>query len=509
MSCLLLSASILIVTTTITGAAAVWLARTAARRYGFVDKPDGHRKLQSNAVAVSGGLGVLLGAVGGLVLVGLFVPEAASALTDRPEQTWSLLAAAVVIALVGLVDDLVSLRARHKLIGQIAAALILAGPGGYLIENISLFGNSIALGQAALPITLFWFLAAVNAINLLDGMDGLLGTIGIIIFGGVAAMAFSVGQLFVGFVALGMVGSLIGFLIFNLPPATVYLGDCGSMLIGLVIAALTITASLKGPAVAILAPAALLVLPILDTTAAIVRRKLTGRGLAIADRGHFHHELQRRGMNRWRVLGIAGGIGLIGTSGALVGILAQNDMFAVASAAVVVLLLLLTGWFGLAELRLLTARAYAVLDGARGRKDSVETAVHVQGRAEWRNLWRKLIDASNAMGVQSLRLDVNAPAWHESFHGRWDRSDSQIGAMPQNFWKLELPVVCREIVVGKMTVVGLPDGLPMGEQMASLWTILLEVETILPTLKRPTLSIATCGPEMPISPEPAALPASA
>ena len=506
---MLLTASILIVTTTITGAAAVWLARTVARHYGFVDKPDGHRKLQSNAIAVSGGLGVLFGALFGLLLVGLFMPDAASALLAKPEQTWSLLAAAVVIALVGLVDDLVAMRARQKLIGQIAAALILAGPGGYLIENISIFGNNIALGQAALPLTLFWFLAAVNAINLLDGMDGLLGTIGIIIFGGVAAMAFSSGQLFVGLVALGMFGSLIGFLIFNLPPATVYLGDCGSMLIGLVIAALTITASLKGPAVAILAPAALLVLPILDTTAAIVRRKLTGRGIASADRGHFHHELQRRGMNRWRVLGIAGGIGLIGTSGALVGILAQNDMYAVASAAAVVLLLLLTGWFGLAELRLISTRAYAVLDSARRKKDSVETAVHVQGRADWKGLWRKLIDASNAMGVQSLRLDVNAPAWHESFHGRWDRSDSQIGAMPQNFWKLELPVACRTVVVGKMTVVGLPDGLPMGEQMASLWTILLEVESILPALKRPVLVVVPMERDLPSVTEHVRLPASA
>src|SRR5205807_6415533 len=93
-------------------------------------------------------------------------------------------------------------------------------------------------------------------------------------------------------IAATMAGALAGFLCFNFPPATIFLGDCGSMLIGLFVGVLAIQSSLKGPAtVALTAPAALLIIPILDTSAAIVRRKLTGRSIFTTDRGHLHHVL--------------------------------------------------------------------------------------------------------------------------------------------------------------------------------------------------------------------------
>jgi len=470
---------------TVAGWLSVWLARWTARRLGFVDRPDGHRKLQTQNVALCGGLGVLLGPVLSLMLVPLWDATFLGNVREQLPKAVSLLVAAFVIALVGLVDDLVSLRARHKLVGQLLAALILVGPGGYVIDSIALFGNTIDLGHAAFPLTLFWFLAAINAINLLDGMDGMLGTIGIVILGAIGAMALSLNHVLVGYISLAMVGALLGFLYFNLPPATIYLGDCGSMLIGLVIAALTISASLKGPAVAILAPAAMLILPILDTTAAITRRKLTGRGLAIADRGHLHHELQRRGMNRWSVLAIAGVLGMIGSAGGLLGVIHQNDLYAIAATAVVVLILLTTGLFGISELRLITHRAYAVFETARKKKSNYEVAVHVQGHVNWRSLWQKMTEQASLLGMQSLCLDVNAPAWHESFHGRWDRADSRIALSTQHCWKLELPVPCRDKIIGKMILIGMPDALPISESLAIFWDLLREVEVLLPELKRP------------------------
>jgi UDP-GlcNAc:undecaprenyl-phosphate GlcNAc-1-phosphate transferase len=488
------------------GAAAIAAARAASLRLGFCDVPDGRRKLHVTPVAVCGGVGVLAGAVLALIVSAIAVPDLADELTAAPARLVSLAVAACVIAAVGVIDDLVSLRARHKLLGQTAAALVLIVPGGYVIERLTVLGLHVELGSLAIPATLLWFLAAINAINLLDGMDGLLGTVGVIIFGSLAVMALGLGNTLSGYVAVAAAGALVGFLVFNLPPATVYLGDCGSMLIGLVVAALAISSSLKGTAVAVVAPAALLVLPILDTTAAIVRRKLTGRGVAIADRGHFHHEMQRRYANRWLVLAAAAFLGLIGAAGALAGTFLSNDFYAIGAAAAVVLVLGVTGWFGLAELRLIRSRAGATIRNVRGRRGAVEAAVQLQGSADWRDFWRGLVGRAELLEVTSLRLDVNAPAWHESFHGRWDRHGDPDAA--GDSWRAEVPVAVRGAVVGKMSLVGSARAVSMVEQLSQMAAALPEVERVLLPLPRlhpnPARTVRAAGPA-----RPAPLPASA
>ena len=192
-------------------------------------------------------------------------------------------------------------RARYKVLGQLSAILVLTLGGGFVIERVGLFGMMLELGPAAIPCTALWLLACVNALNLIDGMDGLLGIVGGIALVSLAVIVAMTGYVFEATVALALAGAVIGFLWWNLPPASVYMGDSGSMLIGLVIGAVAIPTSLKGPAtVALSAPLAILVLPMFDTTAAVIRRKLTGRGLATADRGHLHHVLMRNGLTAQR-----------------------------------------------------------------------------------------------------------------------------------------------------------------------------------------------------------------
>jgi UDP-GlcNAc:undecaprenyl-phosphate GlcNAc-1-phosphate transferase len=455
--------------------ASVAAARAVAFRVGFVDRPDGRRKLQTRPVAVAGGVGVLIATIAALAVGAAVVPDVRSALGNNPARTLTLLAAALVIGGVGLLDDLANLRARYKLLGQLAAILPLILIGGFRIESVSVLGSSVALGYLAVPVTVFWFLAAINALNLLDGMDGLLGTVGVIILGALAWMAFAAGHPFAGWVALALVGSLLGFLRYNLPPATVYLGDCGSMLIGLAVGALALEACLKGPAVAIVAPAALLVLPILDTTAAIVRRKLTGRGLAVSDRGHLHHMMLRRGLTRGRVLAVVAALGALAAGGALTGTFLQNDLFAALSAVVVVLILLVSGLFGSAEVRLIKERAAAVYRAAMRGGPHVELTVRLQGTGNWAEVWRRLVDQADELGLRSVRLDVNAPAWHEGFHGRWDRK-SQAGD-PLGTWRLELPVFGHGQLIGRLSVAGeRTDDAPVADQFARLAKTVAAVE---------------------------------
>ncbi|HSQ55545.1 MAG TPA: MraY family glycosyltransferase, partial [Gemmata sp.] len=224
------------------------LARGVSLRAGMIDAPDRRRKTHAVPVPVGGGIAVLLAALGTLGLVSLVNSEVAGALTADLRKSLALLAGAILIAVVGLLDDRYNLRARYKLLGQTLAILVVVVGGDFVIHRIGFLGLAIELGQFDITVTTVWLLACVNALNLIDGMDGLLGTVGGIALVSLAIIAALTGNLFAATVALALAGAVFGFLWWNLPPATIYMGDAGSMLIGLVVGAVAIPASLKGPA---------------------------------------------------------------------------------------------------------------------------------------------------------------------------------------------------------------------------------------------------------------------
>ena len=456
------------------GLLATFTARAIAIRIGLVDKPDGRRKIQTHPVAIAGGIGVLLGTLTALGAASILMPKVFSDLSFNPVQALSFLASAVIIVIVGMIDDLVNLRARYKLIGQIVAAAVLIGPGGLYFDQISLFGTHVALGPLAIPATVFWLLATINALNLLDGMDGFLGTVGMICCIALAFMASNVQNHLVMWVMLAMAGSILGFLRFNFPPASVYLGDCGSMLIGLVVGASALLASLKGPTVAILGPACLLVLPMIDTTAAVVRRKLTGRGLAQGDRGHLHHVLRSGGLTIRRALALAAALGCVAAGGALGATFMQNDLFAVVAAFSVVLILLAGGLFGNAEWRLLRERVAVVVKKASRDRMHVELEVRLQGSFDWGAVWQEVTRAAEDLNLHTVCLDVNAPVWHEGYHRRLDRLGKPQSELKQ--WKVDFPLIGNGQVIGRLSVTGSRDDVPLGEKMRMLSEIVEAAE---------------------------------
>lgn len=423
-----------------------------ARCIGLTDRPDGRRKLQTHSIPVIGGVALFLSVLLA-VLVGLLVSEdVRSAL--RPELAgggWLLASAALMVS-VGVIDDRWPLRARYKLLGQIVAVLP-AVFGGYTVSAVTLFGLQIEFGVFGVPLTVLWFLAAVNAINLLDGMDGMLGTLGAIVCAALGTMGWVTGNGFAAGVAFAVVGGLVGFLWYNRPPARVYLGDAGSTLIGLLVAALCVRSSVKGAgaAVAILTPVGLLVLPFFDTAAAVVRRTLTGRGIAVADRGHLHHLLQQR-QSPPRVLLTVGGLAGVAAVGAILATYWQTDTVAVVAACGVVALLLARGLFGIAEVKLLAARVRAVVQAGMGRPDATEVEARLQGQADWERVWGKVATAAQGLPFTAVHLDVNAPRWQLDYHRRWQargHGDDLLAG-----WRLELPLVGHQQVLGRLTVYG-------------------------------------------------------
>jgi UDP-GlcNAc:undecaprenyl-phosphate GlcNAc-1-phosphate transferase len=451
------------------------LARALAVRINLVDKPDGRRKMQVKPIPLAGGIGVFLGTTAALLIVGLAIPEIQAEFLANRSFLVSLFVAGSIIAVTGVLDDRFNLRARYKLAGQMLAAFVMILGGGLMIRSVSLVELRIDLGLLEIPFTLFWFLAAINALNLLDGMDGLLGTIGVIVFTTLATMAMAFGSPVAGWVAIAMAGALIGFLRYNLPPASVYLGDCGSMLIGLVVASIAVQSSLKGPAVAIVAPAVLLILPILDTTAAIIRRKLTGRGLAVPDRGHLHHVLMRNGFSNRRVLLLVTVLGGAAAGGAFVSMYMKNDLIAIGTAFAIVLILMLAGLFGNAEYRLVRERTLSIFKKVTGGRSHIETEVRLHGSIDWAIIWRDVTSAAEQLNVQTICLDVNCPAWHEDYHVRWDR----VGPTPPPYtmWRAEIPLSGHGQVIGRLTCLGPKDqGLSFAEKLIVLSQIIESAE---------------------------------
>ncbi len=250
------------------------IVRSTAIRCGIVDRPDPRRKLHVRIVARAGGVAVLLAMLTGcaLALVAYARPLGMAHIFPFAGITLAMLG----ICGLGLADDIWTLRGRQKLLGQILLALGLTSTG-FVVNSIRIFGFDIQLGLAAIPLTVVWLLATTNALNLIDGSDGLCSTVGAIVTGALGIMAHLGGNEAEACVAFAMSGALVGFLVFNFPPASIFLGDSGSLLVGMISGALALRCAMKGPTtVALIAPMAILIVPLFDSAMAIVRRKLTG-----------------------------------------------------------------------------------------------------------------------------------------------------------------------------------------------------------------------------------------
>ena len=305
------------------------IIRAIAYRAKIVDRPDDLLKPHGRPVAYLGGVGICIGLLGGLVAFALAsdgvgerwrqIAEALgsgsiTALSDN--WLWHILAiglASIIITLVGLWDDIKGLRPTQKVLGQVIAAgvLLLGGVGIHMADAlVSLVGLSL---PAWLEVTvsglmcLFLVICTCNATNLLDGLDGLAGGVTGIIALGFLALAVhlapygpfhqvtDVDSLRVG-LCLAMAGALLGFLPYNIPPASIFMGDAGSMLLGFFVATMMALFCREGTGRWFLAALAVFALPILDTALAVVRRLLSGRSIFAGDRSHLYDQLVDRGM---------------------------------------------------------------------------------------------------------------------------------------------------------------------------------------------------------------------
>jgi UDP-GlcNAc:undecaprenyl-phosphate/decaprenyl-phosphate GlcNAc-1-phosphate transferase len=318
------------------------LVRNAALRLGVVDLPDHDRKIHKVPIPRVGGVAILTAAVGSYALLLLVRLSAGHIVRSGVPSAVRLMPAVIVIFAVGLIDDIFEVRPLQKLAAQIIAAL-LAWAGGIHLAAIG--GHPFPL-SLSFVVTLVWIVACSNAVNLIDGVDGL--ATGISLFATISTLIAALlhRNIDLAFATVPLAGALLGFLRFNFSPASIFLGDCGSLTLGFLLGCYGIVWSEKSTTVfSLTAPLLALSVPLLDSGLAIARRALRHKPIFRADREHIHHKLLSLGLTpRRTVLVLYAFCGLATTASLLLTTTrAQYHGF-------VIVLLCLSAWLGLQHL---------------------------------------------------------------------------------------------------------------------------------------------------------------
>lgn len=293
------------------------LVRRLCDRFGLVSEPRDDRHIHLKAVPRLGGVAIFLSLMIALSLLLLRENLLTQTLSAEVRQIGVFLVCGLLVLLLGIYDDLRGANATVKFVGLIAITLLFYALGGR-IEGLSIpFIGPVSLHPiAGCLLTVVWVVGIANAFNLIDGVDGL--ATGSALFSSLVLLTISMiqGRTLVAVVALALTGALAGFLRYNFNPASIFLGDSGSLFVGFALAALSVQGMQKAStAVAVAIPILAFGLPVVDTSVTIARRFLSGKPIFKGDREHIHHKLLARGWSQRRVVfvlyGVSAAFGLL------------------------------------------------------------------------------------------------------------------------------------------------------------------------------------------------------
>jgi UDP-GlcNAc:undecaprenyl-phosphate GlcNAc-1-phosphate transferase len=275
------------------------LTMRLARAVRAIDQPR-ERGLSDRPTPLLGGLAIYAGVlVAGLI----WLPAGSTGVPPQPHLWQGVLLAAGVITLVGAIDDRFGLPPGAKLVGQIGAAIV-AVHFGVVVHNITLpFAGELFFPNAGATLTVIGLVAMMNVVNFSDGVDGLAAGVCAIIAAALAIIAFDLGRNDSGVLAALTAGAALGFLVHNFPPASSFMGDAGSNLLGLLMGCVAVEAAVKTPVVvSFVVPLILLAVPFMDTTFVLLKRLKYKQPIYRPDTEHFHHRMARIGFSRRRTL---------------------------------------------------------------------------------------------------------------------------------------------------------------------------------------------------------------
>lgn len=395
-----------------------------AYRVNIVDIPVS-RSLHVKPIPRVGGVSIFISMMC-LTALALFLPNTFGyAFGEALPQVIVLLSAAAFMFVVGLVDDIRTIRARTKLLAQLAAAIAVCA-FGIRIETVAV-GDwfSVDFGWFSWPLTILWIVGISNAVNLSDGLDGLAAGISAVACGVIAVLAIRSDQPVVAVLMIALLGSLTGFLFFNFSPARIFMGDCGSLFLGFIISVATVKCAAQTHRLVDLAlPTLALGIPILDTLTSMLRRFLERRSLFAPDRNHFHHRLLDLGLTQRSAALLAYAVTLFAAGGGTFLVVTANVNSPIIFAGILLLLLLVfhaAGSFRLRGTIYGLQKRYAV-----ARQVKAEIACFENMELRFRQIktgddwWKVTCEAAEQMGLARVGLRMkNADnaycvlSWHK------------------------------------------------------------------------------------------------
>ncbi|PYQ16784.1 MAG: undecaprenyl/decaprenyl-phosphate alpha-N-acetylglucosaminyl 1-phosphate transferase [Acidobacteria bacterium] len=461
------------------------LLRNLAFRRGWVDQPDGLRKMHRMPVPQLGGVAIYLSFV--VSFLALLLLDRYAGTGESSVDGFPLIVACAGVMLIGLADDIRGVKPASKLVVQAAAGLYLFFSGYRISSVTNPFGDPVALGSLSLPLTLLWFVGMSNAFNLIDGLDGLAAGIGFFATTTLFVAAIINERWEVVLLCAALAGGLLGFVRYNFNPASIFLGDCGSLFVGFALAAFAIRGSMKSSAaIAVAAPLIALALPIVDASIAMMRRLLRGQSIFHADRDHIHHRMVRMGFTPSRVVIILYGVAALFGAFSLLTMTGRSQIV-----GLVIIAFSVVTWFGIQRLgysefselhRLLRQRLFqdprAVVNNIylAGLKSEFEQALDLAA------LWRTLTTTASRVDFCQVEIVLSplardrlmvyrgAPALPPGFP-QWRAPGSPRSA--GDCWSWTIPILDAGTVVAELRM-GRPVQARNGFELSHLMGALME-----------------------------------
>jgi UDP-GlcNAc:undecaprenyl-phosphate GlcNAc-1-phosphate transferase len=394
----------------VSGAALTPLVRRLAHRFGALDHAHSSRKIHGAPIPRLGGIAIVIAFFVPMVALLLFQTGVGQLFLAEREHVIGLFVGGLAIASLGLYDDLRGANAGKKFLVQFAVAGLLYKLGFRIDILANPLGSPIELGWVSLPFTMIWIVGVINAMNLIDGLDGLAGGVALVAVVTTFLVSIQRAHPLMMLFSSALAGAIVGFLFYNFNPASIFMGDTGSMFLGFVLATTAIQTGQKAStAVAVLIPGIALGLPIMDTLLAIGRRAIRGRPLFQADKEHIHHRLMALGLShRQTVLVLYGLCLMLGATALLLTYASSGQSaFLLIGLAVVAFVFLRT----LGYVRF-DRMPESNLDRKRNR--ALRAALRPLGRRlrqlhTLEEMWPIVIEASAILGATAASLHVDLP----------------------------------------------------------------------------------------------------
>ena len=275
------------------------LVKSLAYKVGAIDVPKDNRRMHKTPIPRLGGLAIFIAFLFSVIIFG-----------QIDQQMQGILLGAIMIVVLGVLDDIMTLKALPKFLVQIAAAGVVVYHGCTIqfFSNPNVFSDVayINLGWLSIPVTIIWIVAITNAVNFIDGLDGLAVGVSAISTASLLVIALMVAEMNVSIILAALLGSCVGFIPYNRNPAKIFMGDTGATFLGFILACLSIQGLFKLYAIISFAvPFLILGIPIFDICFAFLRRIAKGQNPMVADRGHVHHRLIDMGFNQKQAVAIS------------------------------------------------------------------------------------------------------------------------------------------------------------------------------------------------------------